>query len=106
MEQSPFQKLIVTQLLIALMIEAASAPETSVNFYQTTRRNIPQESHLHTFRRENLKSHTVITSLNIINKLILVMEKFVFLAVRTSSSPVLDLGLLLFFGSLIYFDIW
>jgi hypothetical protein len=30
---------------------------TSVNFYQTTRRNIPEGSYLHTRRRENLKSH-------------------------------------------------
>jgi hypothetical protein len=28
-----------------------------VNFYQTTRRNIPEDSHLHTSRLENLKSH-------------------------------------------------
>jgi hypothetical protein len=27
------------------------------NFYQTTRRNIPEDSHLSTRRRENLKSH-------------------------------------------------
>jgi hypothetical protein len=31
----------------------------SVNIYQTTRRNIPEDSHLHTRRRENLKSHKV-----------------------------------------------
>jgi hypothetical protein len=37
--------------------EAASTSETSVNFYQTTRRYIPEDSHLHTRRRENLKSH-------------------------------------------------
>jgi hypothetical protein len=42
--------------LIALMKEAASTSETSVNFYQT-RRNIPEESHLLTRRRENLNSH-------------------------------------------------
>jgi hypothetical protein len=42
-----------------LMMEAASASETSVNFYQTTRRNIPEDSHLHTPRRENLKFHHV-----------------------------------------------
>jgi hypothetical protein len=30
----------------------------SVNLYQTTRRNIPKDSHLHTRRRENLKSHS------------------------------------------------
>jgi hypothetical protein len=34
-------------LLIALMMEAASTSETLVNFYQTTRRNIPEDSHLH-----------------------------------------------------------
>jgi hypothetical protein len=39
------------------MIEAESTSETSVNFYQTTRRNNPDNSHLHTRRRENLKSH-------------------------------------------------
>jgi hypothetical protein len=39
------------------MMEAASTSETSVNLYQTTRRNNPEDSHLHTHRRENLKSH-------------------------------------------------
>jgi hypothetical protein len=42
----------------ALMMEAASISETSINFYQTTRRNNPEDSHLHTRRRENMKSHT------------------------------------------------
>jgi hypothetical protein len=36
-------------------LTALSTTETSVNFYQTTRRNIPDDSHLHTRRRENLK---------------------------------------------------
>jgi hypothetical protein len=43
-------------LFIALLMEAASTSETSVHFYQTTRRNISEDSHLHTRRRENLKS--------------------------------------------------
>jgi hypothetical protein len=30
---------------IALNMKAASASETSVNFYHTTRRNIPEDSH-------------------------------------------------------------
>jgi hypothetical protein len=34
--------------LIALMMEAASTSETSVNLYQTTRRNNPEERHLST----------------------------------------------------------
>jgi hypothetical protein len=43
----------------ALMMEAASTSETSINFCQT-RRNIPEDSHLHTRHRENLKSHFVL----------------------------------------------
>jgi hypothetical protein len=33
--------------------EVVSSFEMSVNFYETTRRNIPEDSHLHTRRREN-----------------------------------------------------
>jgi hypothetical protein len=40
-------------------MEATSTSETTVNFYQTTRRNNPEDSHRHTRRRENLKSHQV-----------------------------------------------
>jgi hypothetical protein len=40
----------------ALMMEAASTSETSVSFYRTTRRNNPEDSNIHTRRRENLKS--------------------------------------------------
>jgi hypothetical protein len=46
---------------IALMMEAVSSSETSVNIYQTTRRDFPEDSHLHTRRRENLKSHLIYT---------------------------------------------
>jgi hypothetical protein len=35
----------------------ASTFETSINFHQTTRCNIPENSYLHTGHRENLKSH-------------------------------------------------
>jgi hypothetical protein len=40
------------------MMEAASTSETSVNFYQTTRRNNPENSHLQTRHSENLKSQS------------------------------------------------
>jgi hypothetical protein len=40
-------------------MEAANTSETSIHFYQTTRLNIPEDSHLHTRRRENLKSHLI-----------------------------------------------
>jgi hypothetical protein len=36
---------------------AVSTSETSVNLYKNTRRTIPENSHLHTRRRESLKSH-------------------------------------------------
>jgi hypothetical protein len=45
------------------MMEAESTSETSVNFYQTTRRNIPEDSHLHIRRRLKLKSHVLIVYL-------------------------------------------
>jgi hypothetical protein len=43
--------------VIALMMEAANTSETLVNFYQTTRHYNPEDSHLRTHRRENLKSY-------------------------------------------------
>jgi hypothetical protein len=42
--------------MIALMMEAARSSETLVNFYQTTWRYNPKDSHFHTHRCENLKS--------------------------------------------------
>jgi hypothetical protein len=39
------------------MIEAVSTLETPVYFNMTTRRYIPEDSKLHTCRRDNLKSH-------------------------------------------------
>jgi hypothetical protein len=48
----------ISEILATVIMEAASSSKTSVNFYhQTTLRNIPEDSHLHTRRRENLKSH-------------------------------------------------
>jgi hypothetical protein len=45
--------------LIDLMMKAASTSETSENFYQTTRRNNPENSLLHTRHHENPKSHMI-----------------------------------------------
>jgi hypothetical protein len=42
---------------MALMMQAARTSETFVNFYQTTRRYNPEDSHLRSHRRENLKSY-------------------------------------------------
>jgi hypothetical protein len=46
--------------VIAMMMLAVSFSETSVNLCQSTRRNIPQDSHLHTRRSDDLKSHPVL----------------------------------------------
>jgi hypothetical protein len=48
--------MLLTASIISAMMEAVSTSEKSVNFYQTTRLNIPENSHLHIRRRENLKS--------------------------------------------------
>jgi hypothetical protein len=48
-------------------MEAARTSETLVNFYQTTRRYNPEDSNLHTHRRENLKSYMVNTISGVMN---------------------------------------
>jgi hypothetical protein len=48
----------------ALMMKAARSSETLVNFYQTTRRYNPEDSHLRTQRRENLKSYLILFDLS------------------------------------------
>jgi hypothetical protein len=45
------------------MMAAVSISETPVNFYKTTRRNIPEDSQKQSRRRENLKSHQTRTKL-------------------------------------------
>jgi hypothetical protein len=44
------KKLTDVSEVISQMTKALSTSETSVNFYKTTRRNIPEDSYLH-FRR-------------------------------------------------------
>jgi hypothetical protein len=53
----------VTEMLATSIIramEAVNTSETSVSFYETTWRNSPEDSHLHTRHPENLKSHKMI----------------------------------------------
>jgi hypothetical protein len=52
-------EVLAASIIRAMMVEAANTSETSVNFYQTTWCNSPENSHLHTRRRENLKSHNI-----------------------------------------------
>jgi hypothetical protein len=46
MKVTVFWDIAPYSLMIALMMEAVSTSETSVNLYQTARRNIPEDSHL------------------------------------------------------------
>jgi hypothetical protein len=39
---------IIRAMMVVLVMEATSIYEASENFYQTTRRSIPHDSHLHT----------------------------------------------------------
>jgi hypothetical protein len=50
----------IIRALIALMMEAASTSETLVNFYQTTRRNNPEDSHLQGFIKPHYKCFSTI----------------------------------------------
>jgi hypothetical protein len=47
-------------------MEATSTSVSSVNFYQTIWRINPEDSHLDTGRRQNMKSHIEILILNIV----------------------------------------
>jgi hypothetical protein len=45
----------IIKAIIALMMEAISTSKAPASGYQTTRRNIPEDNHLHTRHRENLQ---------------------------------------------------
>jgi hypothetical protein len=45
---------------VAPIVEALSASETSVYFYETTRRHIPESSRLRIRHREHMKSHATV----------------------------------------------
>jgi hypothetical protein len=65
-------------------MEAVSTSETSVNFYQTTWRNIPEDSHVHTRRRENLK-FKLCNILGDVYKILLFLWLLVYLMTLSSS---------------------
>jgi hypothetical protein len=48
---------VLAASIIRAIASEASTVETSVKFYQTARRSNPEDRHLRTRRRENLKSH-------------------------------------------------
>jgi hypothetical protein len=64
-------------IVITLMMEAANTSETSVNFYQTTRRNNSEDSHLQLYRSVTYSNffadERITTSENPVSKLTCVM---------------------------------
>jgi hypothetical protein len=50
---------LAASIVGAMMMEAAITSKKSLNLYETTRRNNPEDSHIHTPYHENLKSHYV-----------------------------------------------
>jgi hypothetical protein len=64
------------------MTEAARTSETLVNFYQNTRRYNPEDSHLRTHRRENLKSYLTLVWLLLL-LVVVVVVVVVVVAVRS-----------------------
>jgi hypothetical protein len=54
--------------LIALMMKAIQTSETLVNSYQSTRHYNPEDSHLYSHRRENLKSYNL-TFVSVLKKM-------------------------------------
>jgi hypothetical protein len=44
-------------IISPVMMDTVRSPETSVHFKEATRRYIPEDSKLHSRRRENLKSY-------------------------------------------------
>jgi hypothetical protein len=45
-------------VMVAMMLQALSISESFVDFYEVTRHNITEDSHLQTCHHENLKSRT------------------------------------------------
>jgi hypothetical protein len=45
-EFTDVSEVLAASIIRAIMMEAVSTSQTSVNFYQTTRRNNPEDSHL------------------------------------------------------------
>jgi hypothetical protein len=64
-----------TASIIALIMEAVRTSETSVNIYFITRQYNPEDTKLHTIRRENLKPHLQNYNHKINLKMDVVMER-------------------------------
>jgi hypothetical protein len=79
------------------MMEAVSTSETSVNFYQTTRRNIPEDRHLPSRRREKLKPYLISCILFIYGLFNDAVNKIRFNIVDSSTKHMLAMGRKVFY---------
>jgi alpha/beta superfamily hydrolase len=53
-----------TAFIIKATMKEVRTSETSVTFYEPTRRDVPESCHFHTRHHENLKSHITYYVLN------------------------------------------
>jgi hypothetical protein len=58
LKMTDFSEILIASITRAKMMEPVSTSETSVNFYQTTWRSIPEDSHLYIRRYVNMKSRS------------------------------------------------
>jgi hypothetical protein len=63
-------------LIIALMMGAVRTSETPVCSNEATRRYIPEGSHVHTRRRENMKSHILQSCLTLYGVFLIILSSF------------------------------
>jgi hypothetical protein len=55
-------EVLASSIIISQMFKVASTSVTSVSFYQTRRRNNPEDSHIHARCRENLQANRFVVS--------------------------------------------
>jgi hypothetical protein len=68
-----------------LIMEAVSASETAVNFYETTRRSVPEGCHLHDRRHEELTCHSLKSNLLLQVRWVMVKVKVITLKAHVGS---------------------
>jgi hypothetical protein len=61
-DMAPYNLIEADRLFICAYCLSHQGPKTSVCMYETTQRSIPKGGDLHTFRRENVKSHMSFSS--------------------------------------------
>jgi hypothetical protein len=65
-KETSVSEVLAAYIITTLMVVAVSTSKTSVNFYETTWSNVPEDYYLHIRCHENLKSNLQDFSLNLL----------------------------------------